>query len=118
MDETTLGPTGMSTSEAGREGAERGAELPRPAPVGIRLAARCFDFVILLLLFEAFTGSARSKLLELIFIVLAGIWLNLMEKTSILIQLKHFIRSQAASTIASGFWLMAAATLRDRKSVV
>lgn len=74
MDETTLGPTGMSTSEAGREGAERGAELPRPAPVGIRLAARCFDFVILLLLFEAFTGSARSKLLELIFIVLAGIF--------------------------------------------
>ena len=42
--------------------------------MGIRLAARCFDFVILLLLFEAFTGSARSKLLELIFIVLAGIF--------------------------------------------
>lgn len=65
MDETVLEPTGTSTSEAGREGPELRSKSPRPAPLGIRLAARCFDFVILLLLFEFFTehthrGFAKS----------------------------------------------------------
>lgn len=67
MDKTTLGPTGMSTSEAGREGAERGAELPRPAPLITRLVARMLDFIILFLIFDRFTGPIREPFARFVF---------------------------------------------------
>ena len=74
MDETTLEGTRRSASGAGREGPEMKPELSRLAPVGIRAAARCIDFVILFLLFEIFTGSVRRKFVELICLILAGVF--------------------------------------------
>ena len=73
MDETVLEPTGGNASEA-KEPKRRNLESKRPAPLGIRAAARVIDFVVLLLLFEIFTGSARRKLVELIFLVLIGVF--------------------------------------------
>lgn len=74
IDETTLEATRKSTSGAGREGPEMKSELLRLAPLGIRAAARCIDFVILFLLFEIFTGSVRRKFVELICLILAGVF--------------------------------------------
>ena len=83
MDETVLEPTGGNASEAKREEPKRRIlESKRPAPLGIRAAARVIDFIVLLLLFEFLMGHTRRELVKSVFIILSGILGVRMEGTA------------------------------------